>query len=151
MFKFKKLLSCGKVMFLHLSVILFMGGGSVQGSLSGGSLSKRVSVQGGSVSEGGLCPEGPLLRVVGLSLSRGLCQGNPPNGYVRLVRILLECILVIYIVSMPYQWRILKENIGTRPRALCPISFMFMQFSEKNCPLMLTPPSGKSWIRHCIW
>ena len=138
MFKFKKLLSCGKVMFLHLSVILFTGGGSLsRGSLSrglypSGSLYRRG---GGSVSEGGLCPEGPLFRVVGLSLSRGLCQGNSPNGYVRLVRILLECILVTDIVSMPYQWRILKENIGTRPRALCPIFFMFMQFSEKKNPL----------------
>ena len=150
MFKFKKLLSCGKVMFLHLSVILFTGGGIlskgvfVQGSLSGG------LYPSGSLSRGVCVRRGPLSRVVGLSLSRGLCQGNSPNGYVQLVRILLECILVIDIVSMPYQCRILKENIGTRPRALCPVFFMFMQFSEKDSPLMLTPPSGKSWIRHCI-
>ena len=150
MFKFKKLLSCGKVMFLHLSVILFMGGGSLSRGLCRGVSIQAGLCPGGSVSDGGLCPEGPLFRVVGLSLSRGLCQGNLPNSYVRLVRILLECILVIDIVSMPYQWRIPKENIGTRPRALCPIFFMFMQFSEKNSPLMLTPPSGKSSIRHCI-
>ena len=55
--------SCGKVMFLHLSVILFTGGSlsrgvSVWGSLSRGSLSVGVSVQG---------------------LSRGVCvQGDPP-------------------------------------------------------------------------
>ena len=54
-------------MFLHLSVILFTGGGLCLR----GSLSKRVLVQG------------------------GLCQGDPhPHGNVGAVRILLECILV---------------------------------------------------------
>ena len=47
--------SCGKVMFLHLSVILFTGGG--------------ISVQG--VSKGGLCPREGLC-------PGGLCQGKPP-------------------------------------------------------------------------
>ena len=61
--------SCGNVMFIHLSVILFMEGGG-------------ISVQGG-LCLGGLCP--------GRFLS-----GRPPPlyGYVRAVRILLECILV---------------------------------------------------------
>ena len=78
--------SCGKVMFLHLCVILFTGfveGGGFcpGGSLSGrGSLSGGFSVQGVSV-QGGLCPGGSL-------------SGRPPYGNMRAVRILLECILV---------------------------------------------------------
>ena len=63
--------SCGKVMFLHLSVILF----------TGGSLSRGVSVWW-TLCPGGLCPGGSL-------------SGRPLlYGYVRAVRILLECILV---------------------------------------------------------
>ena len=47
--------SCDKVMFLHLSVILFMGG-----SLSrGGGLCRGVSVQGVSV-QGGLSGRPPI-------------------------------------------------------------------------------------------
>ena len=74
----------GMVMFLHLCVILFTGGVSVQG----------VSVQGGSVY-GGFCP---LVSVWG-SLSEGSLSGRlpgqtPPYGNERAVRILLECILV---------------------------------------------------------
>ena len=78
-------------MFLHLSVILFTGGGLCpsmhhrshdQGGLSGGSLSREVSVQRGLCLEGG-------------SLSGGLCRGNkgdppkrdPPYGNERAVRI----------------------------------------------------------------
>ena len=89
--------SCGKVMFLHLCVILFTEGRSLYRgvsawgdlcpgrSLSRGSLSWGVSVQGGSLSrrvhvQGGLCLEG------------GLCQA--PYGNERAVRILLECIFV---------------------------------------------------------
>ena len=78
--------SCGKVTFLHLSVILFTGG-----SLSGGSLWGGVSV-GGSLSRGSLS---------GWSLSRGSLYGGvsvrrqPPYGKERTVRILLECILVL--------------------------------------------------------
>ena len=71
--------SCGKVMFLHLSVILFMGEVSVQGGLCpwggglclGESLSRWLSVQGVSV-QGDLC--------LGGSLSKGgLCQGDHPR------------------------------------------------------------------------
>ena len=68
--------SCGKVMFLHLCVIVFTGGLCPGGSLSGGSL-WGFSVQGG------LCLWGSLS-------GRPLLYGN-----VRAVRILLECILVI--------------------------------------------------------
>ena len=60
--------SCRKVMFLHLSVILFTGG-----SLSkGGSLSREVSVRQVSVQRG-LCPGGVTIQgvSVGGSLSRG--------------------------------------------------------------------------------
>ena len=77
-------------MFLHLSVILF----------TGGSLSKEgVSVQGG-LCLGGLCPG-------------GFCQGVPPPPpycYVRVVRILLERILVFFFgQSIMHDFNILKN------------------------------------------
>ena len=76
-------------------------------------VTRGISVQG----EGGLCPGGSLSRrslsreslsrvisVKGESLSRrslsgGLCQGAPPPLYGKewVVRILLECILVIVL------------------------------------------------------
>ena len=69
---------------LYLSVILFTGGGLCPGgSLPKGSLSRGVSDQ-----VWGLCPEGLLCP------GGGLCQGDLPYGYVRAVRILVECILV---------------------------------------------------------
>ena len=81
--------SCRKVMFLHLSVILFTG---------------RVSVQvGGLCPKVGLCPEGSLCPEVGLCPEGGLCPGgvsvqgglsDPPYGKEKAVHILLECILV---------------------------------------------------------
>ena len=55
----------GKVMFLHVSVILF-----------------TVSPSRGFSIPGGLCPGGVL------------CHGFPPYGNERAVHILLECILV---------------------------------------------------------
>ena len=45
--------SCGKVMLLHLSVILFTGGG----------VSARGSLSGRSLSGGGLCPGDPLATI----------------------------------------------------------------------------------------
>ena len=63
--------SWGKVIFSHVSVILF----------TGGSLSRGVSVQGG------LCPG-------------DLCHGDPQYGNERAVRILLLCILVICLRIM---------------------------------------------------
>ena len=97
--------SCGKVIFLHLSV---------SHSAQGGSLSQhapQVTWRGVSV-QGGLCPGVSVqgVSVQGVSdwvgsLSGGevsvqgvLCQGDPrtgaPYGNARAVRILLECILV---------------------------------------------------------
>ena len=67
------------------------GGVSVWGSLSGGSLSRGVPVQGG-LCLGGLCPWG-------VSVQGGLCQGDPPYCKERAVRILLECIFVVYCIS----------------------------------------------------
>ena len=74
--------SCGKVMFLHESMILFGGGGGLcpsmhhrshdQGGLCpGGSLS-RGSLSRGSLSKGGLCPGGLYLG--------GLCPGGLIQG-----------------------------------------------------------------------
>ena len=67
--------SCGKVMFSHLSAILFTGR---------------------SLSRVGLCKgEGSLSRG---SLPRGgSLSGSPPYGNQREVRILLECILVFIL------------------------------------------------------
>ena len=73
-------------------MILFTGRGrgiSVQrGSLSrGGLCPEEVSVQRGSLSRGGLCPEGASVREI------------PLYGKERTVRILLECFLVLNIVT----------------------------------------------------
>ena len=74
--------SCGKVMFLHLSVILFTGG-----SLSGGVSIQRVSVQRGLCPRGlyprGLCPGGVCPRgvsVQGVSVQRDFRPGGSPWG-----------------------------------------------------------------------
>ena len=79
---------------------------SVQGRdhcLGGGSLS-RGSLSWGSLSRGGISIQGSLSGGVSLSMEvsvkGGLCQGDPPMllyGYVRAVRILLECILDFYM------------------------------------------------------
>ena len=69
---------CGKVMFFHLRVILFMGGEvSVRdGSLSRGSLSRGVSVQGVSVR--GVFDHRVSVRG---SLSRGISVRETPVRY----------------------------------------------------------------------
>ena len=66
--------SCGKVMFLHLSVILFTGGSLSRWSLSGGSLFRVVSVRGVSV-RGGLGQEDPIPTAVRLRAG-----GTHPTG-----------------------------------------------------------------------
>ena len=75
-------------MFTALKRSLCPGGVSVQeGSLFRGSLCR------GSMSRG-LCPG--LVYVQGMvSVQGGLCQGDPKYGYVRAVRILLQCIFVM--------------------------------------------------------
>ena len=83
--------SFGKVMFLHLSVILFTWGVCVRGG--GVSVQRVVSVQGVSVQGGGgFCPGGSFVR--GSLSGGGLCQGDTPYSKERAVRILLKCILV---------------------------------------------------------
>ena len=66
--------------------------------------------------QGGLCPVGSLSSGVsfcGASTQGGLCRGGlcwrvsvretpPPYGYVRAVRILLECILVINVIHLEF-------------------------------------------------
>ena len=78
--------SCGNVMFIRLSVILFTGQGLCPGGLCPGSLCPE-----GSLSRGSLCPGGALYPG---GLWGGSLSGRPPYGYVWAVRILLECILV---------------------------------------------------------
>ena len=63
-------------------------------------MTREVSVQeglggggGGSVLEG-FCLVGSLSR--GLSVQEGYLSGRPPYGNERTVRILLECILVLF-------------------------------------------------------
>ena len=68
-----------KVIFLHLSVILFTGGISVQGGPC-----PRESLSRGSPSLGGLCLGGSVRKTPTCTMKE------------RGVRILLECILVIY-------------------------------------------------------
>ena len=63
--------SFSKVMFLHLSVILFTGG-SMSGG--GGLCPERDLCPGGSLSRRGLCP--------GVSVQGGLYQGAPPRRTV---------------------------------------------------------------------
>ena len=88
--------SWGKVMFLHVSVILFTGGSR-------------------SLSMGGLCPGGGLCQGVSLS-GRGLCHGDPTYGNEQAVRILLECILIVQIFFVENCMK-MKEF---RPRGACP-------------------------------
>ena len=96
--------SLGKVIFLHLCVILFTSGGSLsqhasQVTWQGGLCPGQGLCQGGvSVMEGlcpklWLCPKGSLCRG---SLSRGGVSSGRSPLYIneRAVRILLECILV---------------------------------------------------------
>ena len=66
--------SCGKVMFLHLCVILF----TVWGGLCPG---EGLCLGGGGSVQGGFCPG-------------GLCPGRPPYNKEQAVCTLLECILV---------------------------------------------------------
>ena len=84
--------SWGKVIFSQASVILFTGGGCLV--LGGGLLPGGVTDPGGSAL-GGVCSWG-------WGLVPGVPGGDPsPPGQLllRAVRILLECILVIYVVA----------------------------------------------------
>ena len=91
--------SCGKVVFLQVSVILFTGGGLVPG---GGAGPGRVPGPGECLVRGG-------------ARSRGVPGGDPSGRLLlRAVRILLECILVNFYESRKvmavelYRW--LKEK-----------------------------------------
>ena len=60
--------------------------------------------------QGGLCPVGSLsvgpppsgVSVEGVSVGGSLSRRPPPYGYVRAVRILLECILVINVIHLEF-------------------------------------------------
>ena len=67
-------------------------GVSVRGVSVGGALPRGVSVQGGISVQGGLFPGG--------SVKETPRTENPPYGKERAVHILLECILVIFFVSL---------------------------------------------------
>ena len=81
-------------------------GVSVWGLCPGGYLSRRVSVWGGAMSRGSLKKRWVSVLGVsveggpwGLSVQRGLCrQVPPPESEKWVVRILLKCILVIFIL-----------------------------------------------------
>ena len=96
-----------KVMFLHLSVILFTGGGGIcvqRGFCRGGLCPGMtgVSVQGIS-GGGGLCPGTRGIFQSRVSVQGGLCQRPPPPPYGKewAARILLECSLVFIISGFP--------------------------------------------------
>ena len=78
--------SYGKVMFLHLSVILVTGGLCRR-------LGRGVSVQEGLCRKGWDCPGGLC--------SGGSVQGDPRTVEERALRILLECILVYRKIHNP--------------------------------------------------
>ena len=85
-------------MFLHLLCHSVHGG---RAPVQGGSCPEGSLSRGGSLSVGGLCRVGSLSRGVGalsrvVSVQGGLCQGDPPPpcSKERVVRILLEFILV---------------------------------------------------------
>ena len=116
-------------MFLHLFVILFMGGlcpgrGLCPGGRGSLSRGKGVSVWGvlcpggrGSLSGG----RGSLSGGVSVQGQGGLCQGDPLYGKERAVRILLECFLVFYCACP----------------GLCPGSGPVMCVSHYQCELLL--------------
>ena len=86
-------------MFLHLSVILFTGGGGFLVSVPAGSPSQGgvclggVSILGGSLSRGGSLSKGSLCL-------GGLCHGDPPYGNERAVRILLDAFLFTSMLNL---------------------------------------------------
>ena len=103
LFVYRPQLRCGKVMFLHLCVILFTV--SVPACTTG-HMTRGVSVWGVFVwvglgpggSLGGLCPGGSLW-------GRSVREEDPPYGIERAIRILLECILVIESVDFTKRTR----------------------------------------------
>ena len=68
-----------KVMFLHLSLILFTGGSLSGGSLSRGSLFRVVEVSVQVFSVQGFSVQGSLC--LGVSVQGNLCQGDPLPPY----------------------------------------------------------------------
>ena len=104
--------SWGKVMFLHVSVILFTGvlsqhalqvvsqhalqqvlGGAIPACIAGGILACLAAGLRGVCSGGGLLPE--------VSAGGGCLEETPPGRLLlRAVRILLECILVFFSSSL---------------------------------------------------
>ena len=75
-------------MFLHVCVILFMGGGAIPACIAGGiPACLAAGLQGGVPAPGGSAP--------GVYSGGGVPGGEPPGRLLlREVRILLECILV---------------------------------------------------------
>ena len=47
-----------------------------------------------------VCLRGRGVSVQGVSVQEGVCQGDPPYGKERAVRILLECFLVVYKIHI---------------------------------------------------
>ena len=87
-------------MFLHVSVILFTGGGgAIPACIAGGiPACLAAGLQGGAWSRGGVCSRGGLLwRGGGCSWGEG-----PARLLLRAVRILLECILVRLLFPLPW-------------------------------------------------
>ena len=112
---------CGKVIFLHLSVILFTGGSTREYPLG-----RSTPLQAGTDLPGQVHPPGQVHRLAG-TLPRQVCPPDrypsgqvppwagtpPPNSACwdmvnkRVVRILLECILVwtIFLPKAAWKWK----------------------------------------------
>ena len=101
--------SCGKVMFLHLSVILFTGGG--------------VSVWGVSI-------QGSLWLQGGVSDCRGSLLGRYlPYSKERAVRILLECILVWLMSAISWQKIYFRRWGQITTKALTVVSMVYLNLT----------------------
>ena len=104
--------SCGKVIFLHLSVILFTGGGSLSGGLC-----QRGSLSRGALCLGGLSPGRSLTKgvsVQGGSLSGEVSVGGRGltlYGKERAVHILLECVLILSCTKLADRARHLEYSV----------------------------------------
>ena len=107
--------SCGKVMFSHLSVILFTGGGGA--CVAGGIMAGGTCMVGSGrfgVAEG--------MRHEGMH-GRGRCAWQERRPLQRTVRILLECLLVSVMFFSD------RDFIFD-----CRTVFDHMRRKSKNCP-----------------
>ena len=91
-------------------------------SLSGASLASRA------LCPGGLYPGGSLSRR--LFDHGGLCPGRPPVRYVRVVRILLECIPVQFNFKPMQRFSRMTQSFPFKPPYLCVVPHGFLVYGS---------------------